>query len=117
MTAARNAGKTVIVEGHVVATDPELADAADFAIVLDENEETCCARRLGRRARPDNENVILERYFREVVWPAYNEYGRPAQDALETRLGSKCIRLSKLQLDSGHKPGAVVRAALDALAQ
>jgi len=116
VAAVRNAGKTVILEGHVIATVPELAGAADFAVVLDENEETCCARRLGRRARPDDENAILERYFREVVWPAYNEYGRLAQDALAVRLGSKCVRLSTLQLDSGYNPGAVVGAALNALA-
>jgi uridine kinase len=115
VAAARISGKSVIVEGHVVVTALELADAADFAVVLDENEETCCARRLGRRARPGDENAILERYIREVVWPAYSKYGCPAQDVLATRLGPKCVRLSKLHLDAGHKPGVIVQAALDAL--
>lgn len=116
VAAARATGKLVVLEGHVVVTVPELADAAGFAVVLDEKEETCRARRLGRRARPEAEHAILERYIREVVWPAYGAYGRPAQDALAARLGCLCIRLSKLNLSSADGPEAVVRAAVEALA-
>jgi uridine kinase len=116
VAAARATGNLVVLEGHVVVTVQELADLAGFAVVLDEKEETCRARRLGRRARPEADNAILERYIREVVWPAYNTYGRPAQDALETRLDLMCIRLSKLNLSSEGGPEAVVRAAVEALA-
>ena len=59
----------VVLEGHVAATDGPLAAAASFAVIFSGSEDTCRARRLGRRARPEKENRVLENYIRTVSHP------------------------------------------------
>jgi len=75
-------GKTVILEGHLVATRTALVSAAHVVVILEVSRQTCRARRVHRRARPLDEENILGHYYDTVVWPAFLKYSRPSLDRL-----------------------------------
>ena len=80
---ARRNERVVVVEGHLVASQPLLLDMALGAgrtrigggvVVLQATEALCRERRLGRRERPKEETRQLAEYFDKFVWRGYEKF-------------------------------------------
>ena len=103
----------VLLEGHVVATDKALVNDADFAVVFEGSEDICRERRIGRRQRSPEDNVILSDYIKKFVWPAFERYGKPAQEALAAQLGPRrCISVAK---DDERAPEEIALSVLEGM--
>ena len=75
----------VLVEGHAALCDEALVARCDAVVFLSAERESCCARRVGRRARPAAEAASLRAYYERFAWPAHERDVRPRLDALRAR--------------------------------
>ena len=81
----------VILEGHLVANDAELVDAATMVIILDLPRDVCRERRVHRRPRPAADIAELAKHYDGVVWPSYLKYGQPALRSLAARCSASGV--------------------------
>lgn len=67
----------IILEGHVLLSDPATVALATAVVVLDGNADICRERRVQRKHRSEEEKQSIRRYFDTIVWPAYMRHTAP----------------------------------------
>jgi len=67
----------VIVEGHMLVTDPQLVAMCDVVLCLDLERDVARQRRIARRERTPEEADEIRHYYNNFVWPAHEKYALP----------------------------------------